>query len=218
MSPLLRYAVALTLAGLSIGVLLVVLILTEDTAEKPEKKWLVREIAAAPPPPPPPPPAPQQPQQDDVISLDIDVGEAGQALAITVARAKVDDISVEPVLESPSFDATNWAFDWQQNLKTFGLGDLDTIPRLLTAPRLKFPDSLYRRGVSQARAKLHVLIDEQGRVVLKSIKYLQYPELKQGVLRAVRMARFTAPRKDGQPARAEFIWPVELISDSRTAR
>ncbi|PIE37403.1 MAG: hypothetical protein CSA53_06355 [Gammaproteobacteria bacterium] len=211
-SPL-RTALAVVFAVVFLGLLLGLLAASQFGMQSLTKdKVIVREVALAAPPPPPPPPPVTKSESYSTSALHIDAGSEGGELQIVLGKAKVDALP-EPVRpQLKHFQASDWEFDWSAELQTFGLGELDTRPRLLVPLRVAFPDSLQRRAIKKASAKLHVVIDEKGEVTLKAIKYLQYPELKPGVLAAIRMARFTAPSKDGKAVRAEFLWPVELVS------
>lgn len=117
-----------------------------------------------------------------------------------------------PKPPSDSLTKPNWDVDWSQDWQAFGLGELDKTPRLLTPIRVDFPDSLKHRGINKSKVKLHVMIDEQGKVHLKNIVNIDNPELKPGIQQAVRQARFTIPQKSGQAVKAEFIWPLEVES------
>lgn len=211
----LRLTIAVVFAALFLVVLLALLALSqfgEDSLL--DEQLVVREVALA-PPPPPPPKSVTQTKTDSAQSVQIDAGAYQGHVQIVMGSADVDALPepVRPQLDS--VHSNDWSFDWSADLQTFGLGELDTRPRLLAPLRVDFPDALRRRGIKKASAKLHVVIDERGAVSLKAINYLQYAELKAGVIAAARMARFSAPTKDGQAVRAEFLWPVELVSGGR---
>ena len=199
-------AVAITVA------LLAILKLSElDPTAHRERDIIVRKVDVAMPPPPPPPPPLQQPTVTS-NSLNLDVSGSGQAAPLNLSKSRAQaDIHVE----APPVDALNnvdWNLDWDQDWNVFGLGELDQKPKLLTPIKINFPNSLKRRGIRKATVKLHVVIDESGRVTLKGIRHIDYPELRSGIHRVVRQARFTAPTKGGQPVRAEFVWPLELTN------
>jgi len=98
------------------------------------------------------------------------------------------------------------AVDWQ----AFGLGELDSMPVLLTKIKAIFPRSLARKGITEAKVALDVFIDEQGVVSLIGIKSLPYEELRDSINTIIRTSRFSVPTKNNQPVRARFIWPVEF--------
>ena len=197
-------------SGLSVLVLvaaLSVLWLGNRVQQHEEPMLSVREISVtAPPPPPPPPPAVQQPVQPTPVTLQIQ-GE-GPALPMLSARK-------EPlVLSKPDAPVVDTRpSQWQSlevNWNALGLDQLDSMPNLLTPLRVTFPRSLSRRGITSVTVKLEILIDQHGAVTLISVVENPYPELQPEIRRIVRDSRFSAPMKDGQPARARFIWPVEI--------
>jgi outer membrane biosynthesis protein TonB len=167
----------------------------------------VREISVSSPPPPPPPPRVEQPQVENTISVVV----PGAGPEISLAK-------VQPRIEWEKPDIT--PIDTQQtslqtldiNWDAFELDDLDGNPTLLTSLRIKFPKSLSRRGISKVLVKLRILIDERGKVTLIDIKHNPHPELVAEIERLVRNSRFTAPKKNDQPVRVKFIWPIEISS------
>ena len=209
MKKTLRYTGALFLAAITVVLLLGVLKLSESPKKIDDDILTVRQINVAMPPPPPPPPPLQQPKTNNV-SLDLDISGEGQNLAISfnknlaLAEFEVEKPPIEQLTQP------DWSIDWQQDWKSFGLDQLDQPPQLLTPIRIRFPRNLYQRGVERALAKLHIVIDEHGKVLLKAITHLDHPELRASLKQAVQQARFSAPTKSGQPVKAEFIWPLEL--------
>ena len=208
----LRRLAACLLAVATTAALLAVLKFNElDPNDHRKRDLIVRKVDVAMPPPPPPPPPLQQPTVTS-NSLNLDVSGSGQAAPLNLSKARARaDLHVE----APPVDAlnkVNWNLDWDQDWNVFGLGELDQKPKLLTPINISFPDSLKRRGIRKATARLHVMIDESGRVTLKGIRHIDHPELRSGIHQVVRQARFTAPTKGGQPVRAEFVWPLELTN------
>lgn len=186
------------------------LFLLQESAN-PEKQVKVRKVALAMPPPPPPPPAQktvEQPATEASINLNID----GQGVAVPFEQVSLaQDLQTTklPEVQLDSAQANlldNLNVDWQ----AFGLAELDGSPRLLNQLRMTFPQSLTRRGIVTADVELDVMIDEQGKVLLRRIIANPHPELRNVIENLVRQARFSIPKKDGQPVRAIFSWPLEL--------
>lgn len=206
-----RLFLSTILAVISIVALLLLLQLSVSATPDRKPDIIIRNIDVALPKPPPPVSPPQRSTSKSVFNFE------GSANGISLMLdSDIQNVVTESTLEPPPIAALkpqNWDFKWSQNWQSFSIADLDRPPQLLTPLRVKFPDSLYKRGINSANASLHVLIDEKGRVILKSIKHLQYPELKLGLLSAIKMARFSPPSKDQKAVRAEFIWPVELWRD-----
>lgn len=206
----LRRLMALLMALASTAALLALLKLSENSDRPAEPQLIVRKVNVAAPPPPPPPPPLQQPSNNNSTALDLSFNADGQAMAISFKASKATVQLKLPKPPNKLLSRPDWNINLKQDWQTFGLGDLDQLPRLLTPIRVDFPDSLKRRGINKALAKLHILIDESGQVFLKNISQLDYPELKPGLRQAVQQARFTSPKKSGLAVKAEFIWPVEL--------
>jgi hypothetical protein len=174
---------------------------------------VVREIAVGmPPPPPPPPPAESRDQQ---ASLPIDVSPGTKGL---VPELRADSIVLnvaEPKVKAPAVEREALRPDLKLDIAWdgFALNELDDVPRLLSKPVATFPNSLKRRNVRKVRVKLLVTIDEKGKVLLRDVVYSSHAEINSQLPALAQRSRFTAPKKDGQPVRARFVWPLVLQSD-----
>ncbi|MEI6894549.1 MAG: hypothetical protein V5789_07930 [Colwellia sp.] len=174
-----------------------------------EPKVMVRKVTQAytPPPPPPKPVTRKTPQTQ--LSIDLNASGTGPSLTITDLKIKQP---LMPMLSPPEFSHQthdlnlDLAIDWQ----AFGLGELDSVPVLLTKLKTVFPRSLVRRGITKANVSLDVFIDEQGSITLIGIKVMPYKELLDAIKKIIRTSRFSVPTKNNQPVRARFIWPVEF--------
>lgn len=205
-----RRALALGLASALLFTLLLLQYLIEHLPLQQPPDLVVREVnLSAPPPPPPPPPAPQQQTDSAARAVNLDVSGAGPR--VELGEAPVDTRLKLPAPQAPGLDSQP---DWQQALNVdwdaFGLAELDQLPQLISSPKTRFPPSLTRRGIRKATVELDVLIDENGRVTLRSVRANPYPELQPLIDQVVRKSRFTSPTKEGQPVRAVFTWPVEF--------
>jgi hypothetical protein len=194
--------------GLMLLVFLGVLASNWFTAEY-EPKVMVREVTQAyMPPPPPPKPITKQVTQ---TQLTIDLNASGTGPSLNITDVKINE-PLNPMISPPEFTPqTNdlnldLAVDWQ----AFGLGELDSVPVLLTKIKATFPRSLTRKGITKAKVALDVFIDEQGNVSLIAITEMPYEELLDSINKIVSTSRFSVPTKNNQPVRARFIWPVEF--------
>lgn len=174
-----------------------------------EPQVMVRKVTQAyTPPPPPPKPVTRQTTQTQ-LTLDLNTSGTGPSLDITDLKIKEP---LNPMLSPPEFTHQtsdlnlDLAVDWQ----AFGLGELDSVPVLLTQIKAIFPRSLARKGITKAKVSLDVFIDEQGRITLISITEMPYDELLDAINKIIRTSRFSVPTKNSQPVRARFIWPVEF--------
>lgn len=170
----------------------------------------VRQVTTVSVPPPPPPPSPptQVINSSPVVSLQVQ----GQGAVLQKMDIDIPPIEVtkpqEMVIENVN---TQWQ-SLEVNWNAFELDALDGLPTLLTPLRVTFPKSLSRRGVNKALIKLDVMIDENGQVTLIEVTSNPYPELVSEIQKLVRNSRFSPPQKDNEPARARFIWPIEISS------
>ena len=171
---------------------------------------LVREVSTLSLPPPPPPPVPRQQQSADnaVVSLQVE-GQGAVLQKIEIDMPPLDlykpqDMQIDPM-------TTQWQ-SLEVNWDAFDLDALDGLPTLLTPLRVNLPKSLSRQGIDKALIKLDVMIDEDGQVTLIEIASNPYPELAGEIQKLVRTSRFSPPQKDHEPARARFIWPIEIKS------
>lgn len=174
-----------------------------------EPKVMVRKVNQAFTPPPPPPKPVNRQTSEAQPTIDLNTAGEGPSLAVSNIKIKQD---FDPMLSPPDLNHSpndfelDLAVDWQ----AFGLGELDSVPVLLTQIKAVFPRSLARKGIKKAKVALDVFIDEQGSITLVGIKEMPHKELSDSIHKMIRNSRFSVPTKNGQPVRARFIWPVEF--------
>lgn len=160
--------------------------------------------------PPPPPPPPLSEQQDiDVPEIKISTTGSGPKIEMTLLTPEIE-IDKKPIELEFNTQRPNWeeslTVDWQ----AFSLASLDSVPRLLNKPKYRLPSILRKRGIKRFDIVLDVVIDTKGRVHLVEIKSNPYPSFGDELRKLVKNARFSAPMKDGEPAKARFDWPLEI--------
>lgn len=163
-------------------------------------------------PPPPPPPSSSRPQPTHAVNLAVSAAKGPVALAVmeidvplpSLTKPTVTD--VKPLVQTLQFDSQSLI----ASLSTFGLDELDELPRLLAPISVRLPQALRQQGVKFGQLKLHIIIHETGKVELVTVNHVQYSELHQVVDRIIKQARFSSPRREGQKVKAEFIWPVKV--------
>ncbi len=174
-----------------------------------EPKVMVRKVTQAYTPPPPPSKPVSRPISEAQPAIDLNTAGEGPSLNVSELTIKQD---FDPMLSPPELNHAphdlnlDLAIDWQ----AFGLGELDSVPVLLTQIKAAFPRSLARKGIKKAKVALDVFIDEQGNITLVAIKEMPYKELLDSINKIIRNSRFSVPTKNGQAVRARFIWPVEF--------
>ena len=206
--PWLKYVFRL-LSGLSVVALTSILIFNNrQTIQEPDAVVVHANITTVQLPPPPPPMEVVE-QVQSAPKLDVRIAGDGPSLKLS----KINMQATKPILSvqkkalsTPDFSKESVEFD----TASFGLSDLDSLPRQLTPLQITIPSELKRKGVTKVLVKLHVQIDTYGRVLLKGIKENPYPELNKALVAVVRSAKFTPPKRHGKLVKAEFIWPLEL--------
>ena len=203
-------AVSLLLSTLMLLLALAIVWLGEYLQNQPDDTLTIRQVATVSLPPPPPPPSPvvQAIDNSPVLSMQV------QGQASVAVNMQIDIPPIE--LSKPQEMVIDLApTQWQSlevNWDAFDLNALDSLPNLLTPLRITLPKSISRQGVNQVLVKLDVMIDESGQVTLIEIASNPYPELTNEIQKLVRSSRFSPPTKDNEPARARFIWPIEISS------
>ncbi len=208
--PRIRY---FSIAGSTIVIALLVslvVMLQKGGGLMPEQ-LTVREVElAALPPPPPPPPSPQRVDQLPQIS----VSQGGSGAAVNLGEMHLGEVLVVEDIDPPPLPINNanmlhdsLQLSWDE---VFSLADLDERPRLLTKLNIQYPKRLSKQGIHRAEARVAVIIDTDGRAILKEILHCSHEEMRSLVVDLIKRARFTAPKKDGQLVRASFTWPLEF--------
>lgn len=155
----------------------------------------------APPPPPqtetPPPPPPQT----ELPKLDLQIDPVAPPV-----KANIDQ-DVDLDLSFADFAPQN---EQPREAMTFSMADLDSQPRLVNAPSVKFPEEQRNRGVTEGRVTVEVYINSAGRVTIKRILSSSHEDFTAMARSFVTKARFTPPKKDGRPVNALFKWPLIL--------
>jgi hypothetical protein len=215
MSPILkkrpnRFHIIAFIASCVLMVLALLGILASNWfANEYEPKVMVRKVNQAFTPPPPPPKPVTRQTNTAQPTIDLNTAGEGPALAISNIVIKQD---FNPMLSPPDFThaSNDFELDLSVDWQAFGLGELDSVPVLLTQIKSVFPRSLARKGIKKAKVALDVFIDEQGNITLVGITEMPYEELSDSIHKIIRNSRFSVPTKNGQPVRARFIWPVEF--------
>ncbi len=215
MAPFMSKRIVINSIGAVLVLLSLWLLLQYQT--RPEKDNAVLEIrsisaVSLPPPPAPPPTTTPQPEQAHVVDLNLHNAPALVQLEVALVEMALPELSLpkmeenEPLVETLAFDSEALV----ASITTFGLEDLDTIPRLVTTISVSLPTALKQRGIRQAQLQLHVIINESGQVTLVNVAESQYPELHALAPRIVQQARFTPPLRQGKKVKAEFLWPLKV--------
>jgi hypothetical protein len=195
-----------TLSGLSLLLALLALVFLDgvDVPELPER-LAVREVRLYQEPPPPPPPVNNRDEARD----------AGPPMSLspieTLIPLETLDLDVELTAGSFGdfgFGTGGLGDGFGAGLGTVGLGELDSMPVVRSAPIYPYPIELSEAGIHRFLVDLHILVDEEGVPHLLGIVESPYPSQNQSVAEFVDGVRFTPPTKLGIPVRTEYLWPV----------
>ncbi|MDO6694213.1 TonB family protein [Aliiglaciecola sp. 3_MG-2023] len=201
-------ALSLLISIAMLSMALLIMWMSDWLKTQTDETLVVRTVSTVDLPPPPPPPPPQQTHEVSQTDVQLNVQGEGATLPViefdvkSIDLLKPQEINIDPL-------NTQWQsleVDWD----AVGIESLDAVPTLLTPLVVDFPKSLQRRGVTKTLVKLDVMIDEEGKVTLINVASNSYPELNQEIRKLVRKSRFSPPQKDNEPARARFIWPIEI--------
>lgn len=160
------------------------------------------QISLPEPPPPaeleqPPPPEPVP----DLPKLEIEFDSIAPPIKATLHQ------EVDLQLNTANF--AKQTQDMRQSI-TFAASDLDSQPRLITRPSVRYPSTQRDRGVMQGKVTLEVLINAQGRVNIRRVLDSSHPEFTEMARKFAAGSRFTPPKLDGRPVNALFKWPLIL--------
>jgi len=209
---LLPLLAAALLSAITIALVIFLIRLSQSFSTPEETVIELRQIELSLPPPPLPPPPQQQARTQQNLSLDLSPESSGPALE--VARVELDDSLdlIEPPPPLQAQDMVQWNRDLNIDWSAFSLDELDSLPQVVSLQKVTFPPELARRNIDRVMLQLDVFIDETGRVTLINVVENPYPEiLDRAIQRIVQTARFTAPSRNGEPVRARFVWPVEIV-------
>ncbi|MEP4890565.1 MAG: TonB family protein [Aliiglaciecola sp.] len=199
---------SLLISIVMLSIALLIMWMSDWLKAQTDETLVVRTVSTVNLPPPPPPPPPQQTQEVSQANVELQVQGEGASMPViefdvtSIDLLKPQEVHIDPL-------DTQWQsleVDWN----AVGIESLDSVPTLLTPLVIDFPKSLQRRGITKTLVKLDVMIDEEGQVTLINVASNSYPELNPEIRKLVRKSRFSPPQKDNEPARARFIWPIEI--------
>ncbi len=94
-----------------------------------------------------------------------------------------------------------------QSPSVFPETDLDSRPRLLAGPVLKYPSSLLRLGV-EGRVELSLIINEQGFIHELSVIASDHELFSAEAISQAQQMKFAPPQVDGEPVMSRIRWTV----------
>lgn len=155
----------------------------------------------APPPPPSPETPPPPPDAIELPTLKIEIDSVAPPVKATLARdleLKLNPTEFAPVQDVPLAQMT------------FSSVDLDSQPKLVNKPTFTFPSAQRKKGITQAKVVLEVMISSSGTVAVQRVLESPHDDFTQIARSFATRARFTPPKKDGRSVQALFRWPLTL--------
>ncbi|NTS76677.1 hypothetical protein HR060_07325 [Catenovulum sp. SM1970] len=196
-------------AGLSLGI-----ILLQKKPEAPEEKVTIRkvDVALPVPPPPPPPQVEEQQESSDASEASIDLVGLGGGPTLNYSKTpKMDTPQVEDI-KLPEFkmDALAIQESMQLNMPLFEVKTLDQVPKVVSQQYFPPPRKIKKKGIRRVETSVELIIDLQGKPYVKRIINPVYPEMIEVIRKWVASARFTIPKKDGQPVQAIYLYGINF--------
>lgn len=210
------------------------------SSEVPEIQIREIETATYEPPPPPPPmeePPPDAPPPPpaltsvsslpDLSRVPIPQAQVPMDITAPVENFYTDlapaplPIAPEPARQKPRI-LSERLFKKEENYRPspakpapvakshYNASELDGTPRLLRHGSATFPSSLARQGVTRGTVTFEVELSTSGSVSVRRVVSSTHPELVTAARRVASGARFTPPKKNGQPVKAIMRWPIVI--------
>ncbi|MBP9224299.1 MAG: TonB family protein [Verrucomicrobiales bacterium] len=155
----------------------------------------------APPPPPSPETPPPPPDAIELPKLKIEIDSVAPPVKASLTRdleLKLNPSEFAPVQDAPLAQMT------------FSSVDLDSQPKLVNKPTFTFPSAQRKKGITQAKVVLEVMISSSGTVAVQRVLESPHDDFTQIARSFATRARFTPPKKDGRSVQALFRWPLTL--------
>jgi outer membrane biosynthesis protein TonB len=192
-----------------LALLLAIVVLDDRTAGGERGATTLREVQSYEPPPPPPPPPPER-ESARAAGPSLALANREEEIALKIMDLDVDLSGAElgsfgSGLGGPGEGAGS-------GIEIVSLADLDTLPIVLSAPALAYPDEAIDRGVTEFVVAIHIVIDESGRTYPVRILENPFPATNAEFLDYASQVLFSAPTRLGVPVRAEYRWPLLLKS------
>lgn len=225
-------ASALLLAVLGLSRLFVVNVNVPDVA--------IREIETVNDEPPPPPPPMDEPPPESMLpppaltslstlpdpsrvampqaEVPMDIRTPVESFFTDVAPAALPERAVPAVRPSAPRPVTPPTRPQTSRPKPpppiaksqYQASELDGTPRLIRHGSAPFPSSLSQQGINRGTVTLEVELSPSGAVSFRRVVSSTHPDLVAAAKRIASSARFTPPKRNGQPVKAIMRWPITI--------
>lgn len=113
------------------------------------------------------------------------------------------ELRLEPTEFAPQQEMT-------RERMTFTSNELDESPKIVSRPSVTFPPAQEKKGVTEGRVTLEVLINSAGKVNVRRVLESSHSDFTAMARTFASNSRFTPPRKNGRAVNALFKWPLIL--------
>jgi hypothetical protein len=192
-------------------VLAMLLFKTNDL--KPEDTVTIRTIdVALPLPPPPPPPMEVEQTKSESNAASIDLLGMGEGPKIKYSDTPKLEKPKKSKLKLPKFDMSslNLGQAISVDFPILEVKSLDQIPQVISSKFFPPPKSIIRKGIKRIPTEVEIIIDQQGKPYIRKIIDPIYPEMIDTIRKWVKHARFTVPKKNGQPVQAVYLYGINF--------
>ena len=207
-----RKTTVLSFAGALLVVLFISLglILLTNLHDDVEGSTKTYELALEEIPPylPPPPEEPVPIRISDTRNIVIDM--IGPASGPKVEFKSIPKIAIqqETKVAQPDVD-----IDFSKSFaqltgvdELFDVQNLDEKPRIIQSSFTSIPRSLRRKGVTRVETRVQIVIDETGKVHIRSIVDPKYEIMRPIIRKHIDGIRFSIPTKYGKPVSASYLF------------
>jgi len=193
--------------------LVIAMLLFKFNDLKPEETVTVRKIdVALPLPPPPPPPMEVEQTKTESSSASIDLLGMGEGPKIQYSDAPKLEKPKKAKLKLPKFDMSslNLGKAISIDFPILEVKSLDHIPQVISSKFVAPPKEIIRKGIKRIPTEVEIIIDQQGKPFIKRIIDPIYPEMIVTIREWIKHARFTVPKKNGQPVQAVYSYKINF--------
>ena len=180
---------------------------------KPEETVTIRKIdIALPLPPPPPPPMEVEQTNAESSSASIDLSGMGEGPKIKYSDVPKLEKPKKAKLKLPKFDMSslNLGRVISIDFPLLEVKSLDRIPQVISSKFVAPPKEIIRKGIKRISTEVEIIIDQQGKPFIKRIIDPIYPEMIATIREWIKHARFTVPKKNGQPVQAVYSYNINF--------
>ena len=184
------------------------------------ERFVLTEVSTfeAPPPPPPPPPRPSNSpsggssgNEPVLRSSRAPVSLDTMKLDIQFAAAEVGNLNIAGLGNGIGVGVGDGVGNGNgSGYGLAGVGELDQVPMVVSAPAFAFPKEAADRGLTEFNLRYHIVIDEQGRTYPIALIENPFPSLNAQFMAFAAQVRFSPPTRLGIPVKTEYVWPVKI--------